>query len=55
MNLFEKIDLFYKMAQQLEDSSDVESNEEPIETNKDLPSKASVQQRMKKLSSLIDD
>jgi hypothetical protein len=55
MNLFEKIDLFYKMAQQLEDSSGVESNEEPIETNKEFPVKASAKQRMKKLSSLIDD
>jgi len=55
MNLFEKIDLFYKMAQQLEDSSDVESNEEPIESNKELPIQASTKQRMKKLSVLIKD
>jgi hypothetical protein len=56
MNLFEKIDLFYKMAQQLESSSlegDSPASSETIENTQDSPVQASIQNRLKRLARLV--
>lgn len=49
MNLLEKIDMFYKMAQKLED---VPSNSDPIENIEESPKSASIKDRMHKLAKL---
>jgi hypothetical protein len=52
MNLFEKIDLFYKMAQELEENPLGTDPIEAIENTQESPKVASVKDRMAKLSKL---
>ena len=49
MNLLEKIDVFYKMAQKLEETP---LGNDPAENIKESPKTASIQERMSKLSKL---
>lgn len=49
MNLLEKIDMFYKMAQKLEENP---LSDDHIENIKETPKAASVQERMTKLAKL---
>ena len=52
MNLFEKIDLFYKMAQQLEENPLGSDPIEAIENTQENEKSASVKERMAKLAKL---
>ena len=49
MNLFEKIDMFYKMAQKLEESP---LSDDSIENIQESPKNASIKERLSKLSKL---
>jgi hypothetical protein len=49
MNLLEKIDMFYKMAQKLEENP---LGEDSIENIKESPKNASVKERLAKLAKL---
>ncbi len=52
MNLFEKIDLFYKMAQQLEENPLGSDPIETVENTQESEKSASVKERMAKLAKL---
>lgn len=51
MNLLEKIDMFYKMAQKLE-AQPLENNAETVEKTQESPKVASIKNRIAKLAKL---